>query len=393
MDAADRPSQALLNAQKELDKRRRLAGVSYRPPRRPGIQRVQPGQLPLSSTPATAGIHTSKVRVLSAPPAKITASGPVPAKAEVRVAPALAAWCLDKNHLYHGHALDGPYRLYKILQVLDREGRGWLSNSLVETALTSKESHHYIYGRRQLKNMLMRGEGLFWQRAKTKEELRIRLVARAKVASRLLPGPLRGREVTFPLHHMLGSGRGRQASVNAALYTAVHAGQIEHKGKSGPISRAKLRDVSGCSNYRQRRYEKRMGIIAASHIYILGRYSEYHLQQARIHQGLPAYKHTDFLGKINRHRRGADYIAMRLPNSYRTPDTFAVVNSRRQRTINRQLVGLCHMGSEGSDSDKYVRLFHENAVSAVRSINREPQTTAFCPLVRGTNTQLWRSMS
>ena len=390
MDAADRPSQALLNAQKELEKRRRLAGVSYRPPRRSGIQRFQPGWHPL---PVKAGIHPFKNRAPSAPTAQTATSEPAPAKEVVRVAPTLAAWCLDKNHRYHGHSLDGPYRLYKILQVLDREGRGWLSNSLVETALTNKESRHYIYGRRQLKNMLMRGEGLFWQRVKTKEELRIRLVARAKVASRLLHGPLRGQEVTFPLQHMLGNGPGRQAAVNASLYAAVHAGQIEHKGKSGPISRAKLRDVSGCSNYRQRRYEKRMGIIAASHIYILGRHSEYNLQQARIHQGLPVYKHTDFLGKINRHRRGADYIALRLPNSYSTPDTFAVVHSRRQRTINRQLVGLCHMGSEGSDRDKYVRLFHENAVSAMLSINRDPQTTAFCPLVRGTNTQLWRSMS
>jgi hypothetical protein len=318
----------------------------------------------------------------------------------VRVAPTLAAWCLDKDHRYRGHALDGPYRLYKILQVLDWEGRGWLTNSFVETALTSKESRHFIYGRRQLKNMLMRGEGLFWQRAKFRKhrpkykgEIRIRLVARTKVASRLLNSRLHGREVTFPLQHMLGSGRGRQAAVNAALYTAVHAGQIEHTGKSGPISRARLQDVSGCSSYRQRRYERLMGITVANHIYILGRHSEYNLQQARIHQGLPAYKHTDFLGKINQHRRGADYIALRLPNSYSTPDTFAVVHSRRQRTINRQLVGLCHMGSEGSDRDKYVRLFHENAVSAVRSFNHDLQTIAFCPLARGIKTQLWRSMS
>jgi hypothetical protein len=200
----------------------------------------------------------------------------------VRVAPTLAAYCLDKNHRYRGHALDGPYRLYKILQVLDWEGRGWLANSFVETALTSKESRHYIYGRRQLKNMLMRGEGLFWQRAKSKGELRIRLVARAKLASHLLNGRLRGREVIFPLQHILGNGRGRQAAVNAALYTAVHAGQIENQGKSGPISRARLRDVSGCSNYRQRRYEKRMGIIAASHIHILGRHSEYKLQREQL---------------------------------------------------------------------------------------------------------------
>jgi hypothetical protein len=311
----------------------------------------------------------------------------------VRIAPTLAAYCLDKNHRYRGHPLDGPYRLYKILQALDREGRGWLPNPFVEKALTSKKSRRYIYGRRQLKNILMRGEGLFWQRAKSKGELRIRLVARAKVAGRLLNSPLRGREVTFPLQHILGRGRGRQAAVNAALYTAVHAGQIASKGKAGPISRATLRDVSGCSSYRQRRYEKRMGITVARHIHILGAHSQYKLQQVRIHHGLPAYKHTDYHGKINRHRRGAHYIARRLPNSYITPDTFAVLHSRRQRTINRQLAGLCHMGSEGSDSDNYVRLFHENAVTAVRAFNRAPQTTVYCPLSRGTKAQLWRTLA
>jgi len=388
MNAVDRPSQALLNAQKELERRRQLAGVSYRPPRWPAKQRFQPGRLTLPVIPAKAGIHPFKNYSPPTPPAQMTT-----AATAVRVAPTLAAWCLDKDHRYRGHTLDGPYRLYKILQVLDGEGRGWLSNSFVETALTSKESRHYIYGRRQLKNILRRGEGLFWQRAKSKGELRIRLVSRAKVTIRLLGSRLRGQEVSFPPQHLLGSGRGRQAAVNAALYTAVHAGQIEHKGKAGPISRARLRDVSGCSSYRQRRYEKRMGITVASHIQILGAHSEYKMQRARRHQGLPAYKHTDYRGKINRHRRGADYIARRLPNSYSTPDTFAVVHSRRQRTINRQLDGLCHMGSEGSDRDHYVRLFHENAVTAVRSFNRDPHTPAYCPLTRGLRTQLWRSIT
>ena len=282
MAAADRPSQALLNAQKELEKRRLLAGISYRPPQVPSSNRAQPGWLAVPTAASLPQTTTSPTK-------------PVPAQAEVRLSPTLAAYCLDKKHRHQGHALDAPYRLYKILQTLDQGGRGWLANSFVGAALTRKESPRYIYGRRQLKNILQRGEGLFWQRAKSKGELRIRLVARAKVASQLLDGRLRGQEVSFPLQHLLGSGRGRQAAVNAALYTAVHAGQITRKGKAGPISRARLRDISGCSSYRQRRYEKHMGITIATHIHILGRHSEYDLQRARRHQGLPAYKHTDYL--------------------------------------------------------------------------------------------------
>jgi hypothetical protein len=390
MNAADRPSQALLNAQKELHKRRLLAGVSYRPSPRPSSDRAQPGSftLPLEiPSPAAENKPASTAAWPESVP--ISPQDSLPA---IRVAPTLAAYCLDKDHRYRGHTLDATYRLYKILHVLDREGCGWLANSTVESILTRKESPHYIYGRRQLKNILQRGEALFWQRAKHKGRLRIRLVARAKVAGRLMGSRLRGQEVSFPLQHLLGSGRGRQALVNASLYAAVHAGQIAQKGKAFPISRARLRDVSGCSSYRQRHYERRMRISVTRHIHILGPHSDYKLERARFHQGLPAYKHTDYRGKINRHRRGAEYIALRLPNSYHTPDTFAVLHSRRQRTINRQLAGLCLMGSEGSGSDECVRLFHKNAVTAVHAFNRDPQTTAFCPLARGTNTQLWRSI-
>jgi hypothetical protein len=326
-----------------------------------------------------------------------SASAPADAKnvddATVRVAPSLAAWCLDKDHRYRGHLLDGPYRLYKILQALDGDGRGWLGNSLVEKALTKKTSNCYIYGRRQLKNMLRRGEGLFWQRVKSKGELRIRLVSRIKVASRLLASRLRGKEVNVPLRHVLGHGRGRQAAVNAALYAAVHAGQIQREGKPSPISRSRLRNVSGCSKYRQRQYERLMGITTTKHIQVLGRYSAYKLQRNRLHQGLPAYKHTDYHGKINRHQKGADYIARRLPNSYRAPSAFAVIDSRRQRTINRQLVGLCHMGSEGSDNGEYRRVFHENAAQAVKSCNQNKDAFALWPMGRSAKAQLWCSIT
>jgi hypothetical protein len=196
-------------------------------------------------------------------------------------------------------------------------------------------------------------------------------VSRLKVAGRLLGDRLRGQEVEFPLQQILGHGRGRQATANAAFYSAIHAGRVQPgQEKKRPISRARLRDVSGCSNYRQRQYEARMSIDVASHVTILGRYSAYKLERAKLHERLPAYKHIDFQGKINRHQRGAEYVARRLPNSYQPPAKFTVVTSRRQRTMNRELGGLCHMGSEGSDSSDYVRLFHENAANAIRSFER-----------------------
>jgi hypothetical protein len=380
MVTADRPSQALLNAQKELQRRRRMAGVLTRPPQRLVEDQAASGWFAVATE-----THSQAVEADSTP------LPPSLGKA-VRVSPTIAAWCLDKDHRHLGAALDGPYRLYKILQALDGQGCGWLANQTIERTLTRKGSTLTIYGRRQLKIMLKRGEGLFWNRVKCKGEVRIRLVSRAKVTALLGCGRLRGREVILPLSALLGNGRGRQAAVNAMLYASVHAGQINTKKETRPISRASVRRISGCSPYRQRHYEKRAGIRVESNIRIVGPYDEYKLARSRQYNKLPAYKHIDYQGKINRHRRGAAYLAVRLPNSYVVPDTLQVSHSCRQRTLNRLLDGLCHMGSGGSEREDFVRLYHRDVVTAVRFFNRDPQTIAFWPLKRGKGVRLWRSM-
>jgi len=379
MNGANRPSQALLNAQKELNRRRRLADVSYRPPVSPATDPILPERLlQQEATPACAP----------------SPSATLAPNTTLRVSPTIAANCLDKVHRHRGAALDGPYRLYKILGALDGPGRGWLANRAVEHTLTSKDGPCYIYGRRRLKTMLKRGEGLFWNRVKSEGEVRIRLVARVKVAHLLGCGRLRGREVQLPLKSLLGHGRGRQADVNAILYASIHAGQINHKKEAQPITRNSIRHISGCSPYRQRDYERRAGVRVETNIRILGPYSDYNLARARQYTNLPAYKHLDYRGKINRHQRGAAYLAVRLPNTYIIPDTFKVSHSRRQRTLNRLLDGLCHTGSGGSAREDFVHLYHRDAVTAVRSFTRDPKTTAYWPLVcaKGKGTSLWRTV-
>ena len=386
MKATSGPSQQLINAQKELARRRQMAGVSYRPPTAVSVDSVQSA---VNSQQLTASNQqsTGNGRQIRNP------------KSEIRISPTLAAHCLNKNHRYNGHTLDAPYRLYKILQALDQDGRGWLANQDVESLLTKKESPFYIYGRRQLKTILRRGSGLFWNRVKSHGQVRIRLVSRARLISKLSPGSrLRGREVEIPLSCLLGSGRGRQADANAALYAAVHAGRLRPaKSRSGkmkprPISRARLGELSGCSSYRQRSYEQRMKITVQRNIHILGLHNEYELERARRHFGLPAYKHTDYQGKINRHRQGAAYIAVRLPNSYHLPDAFRVVNSHRLRTINRFLDGLCHLGSGGSDREEIVRLYHRDVATAVRAAQDDRSTPAYWPMMGSGGAQLWQKM-
>ena len=408
MDATTRPSQQLINAQKELARRRQLAGVSYRPPTAVSVNSKQStvnSERPAGSVCAIQSPEFSdSCFPLSNPKSEIPnpkstrSQFPIPnSQLTIRLSPTLTAYCLNKNHRHSDATLDGPYRLYKILQALDKNGRGWLANSDVEPLLTKKESSFYIYGRRQLKIILRRGEGLFWQRVKSHGQVRIRLAARARVVEALDIGRLRGREVTIPLSYLLGSGRGRQADANAALYAAVHAGRLRpDKGRSGvekprPISRAKLQELAGCSNYRQRSYERRMNISVERNIHILGAFCDYDLERARQHLGLPAYKHTDYQGKINRHRRGAAYIAVRLPNSYHLPHAITVIQSRRQRTINRFLDGLCHLGSGGSDREEIVRLYHRDAATAVRDGQRDGDTPAYWPMMNNGSARLWQT--
>ncbi|MDX1417121.1 MAG: hypothetical protein R3293_23145 [Candidatus Promineifilaceae bacterium] len=383
VSADGRPSQLLLNAQKELIRRRELSGVTYRPP--------TPSQAEKSPAAWIARLEARYDPVPAEDPSEAD-DAPSLLEQEVRLSPTIAAACLNRENRHNDAGLDAPYRLYKILQTMDTDGRGWLAQQAVGITLTCKNAPTFIYGKRQLKIILRRGEGLFWKRVKVHGEVRIRLVSRARLALGLNCPRLRGREVALPLRLLLGSGRGRQADVNAALYAAVHAGQIRGKREARPITRAKVSHISGCSKYRQRSYEKRIKMSVGRHIHILTRFSSYGLDRARIHHHLPAYKHIDYLGKINRHQRGAAYIAVRLGNSYQPPQQFTVVHSRRQRTINRHLAGLCSMGSEGSGREPYVRLYHENAAAAVHSYNRDPHTSAYWPLTEKGSHRLWRKI-
>jgi hypothetical protein len=377
MDTSAAPSPLIREAQQALARRRAEAGICYRPPA-------------ADDAHDTSWLQALRAEAAARTAVPVTLRGKdTAATASVRVAPTLAAHCLDKAHRHNGAALDGPYRLYKVLGALDADGRGWLANSAVEAALTRKESATYLYGRRQLKIMLRRGEGLFWERGKHGSEVRIRLTARAKVVEALGLGRLRGQEVALPLSYLLGSGRGRQATVNAALYTAVHAGRGRPDQTPGPISRATLAGLSGCSPYRQRRYEARMGIRVRGNIRILGDYSDYARARARRHLHLPAYKHIDFRGQLNRHKRGHAYLAARLPNSYTPPPGITPIHSRRQQTLNRRLAGLCSMGSGGSGS-RPVRLFHRDAATAVRAYGRDPQQNVFRPLASSKGARLWQ---
>lgn len=319
----------------------------------------------------------------------------------IRIFPTLAAFCIDNTNRVNGHDLSTPYRLYKLLQAIDLPGRGIVGLNTAVSELTAKGSSWYIYGKRQLKTVLKRGESIFWNRVKSNGRIVIRLVSRAKLTTRLGLDKLTGKEISAPVAMFLGSGRGRQSHVSAAIYAAWHAGRNTSDKKPKPITRRTLAHSAHISKFRQQSYEKKIGIDARRNVRILANYSDYDLDRARIHYHLPAYKHVDFLGKVDRHRRGAAYVAMLMPNSYTAPKQFNVIESRRQRTVNQTLDGLRLMSesatfndvaTEGSGKAEFIRVFHDNPVLAYKAASRDKDTNAFYRMQTGTRAGVWSTV-
>ena len=296
-----------------------------------------------------------------------------PSRIFVRIAPGLASYCLDPKH---GRL--SSYRLYKVMQALDANGRGWLQLADVR-ALVVHDPRHRMYGRRRLAKVLAEGEGFFWHRVKVRGEIRIRLAARARVvaAAGLV---LRGNEVEVELSEITGSGTGRLSEVAAIFYATFHAG----RRRESPISRAALEGATGCSPYRQRSYERKSGTVPERQFSLLCRYSDYELRRARFNE-MPAFRFVDYRGIVNRGKPGLEYVAVSLPNIYRTSPRLRPCGSGRQTKINRQAAVLCNLGSEGNGARR--KIFHSQARSAIRSRRADDSTP--CYLAVGGN--LWRT--
>lgn len=311
----------------------------------------------------------------------------------VHIAPTLAGFMLDLNNRRHGAPLFGPYRLYSALRGLDQAGRGWLDYHAVKAQLTRKNEVCYLYGPRRFKEVLRQGEGLFWHRVKANGAVRIRLVARYKIAQHTC-GRLQGREVVVTLRDLVGTGAGQETSVKAALYAAIQTGL---RAEPWQICRDKKAMVTGCSHYRQRAYEQRAGIGVQRNIQVIGLYSHERLIEAMFAgvdpvQSNVVYKHIDKKGVIDPHRPGASYVVRLLPNTYRLPDgMFSVVMSRRQRAMNRQMADLCIMSDGGSRVEPIVRVFHDNARQAFAAQEKHPDNLALFPIRTGVRVGLWRA--
>ena len=305
----------------------------------------------------------------NAPQARFTAAGrsvagdpPVEAgRATVRIAPDMilfAAQCGDF----------AAARLYSVIAALDPAGRRLVYQEDITRLLTDKGSAWYLYGRRRLLAVLAAGAGVFWDRDKDRRgRVRIALRSRARIVAHY-GITLTGHEVIMPVTVLLADvrdhGRAREAAALAAVYAAAHAGR---QSGDKPIARAKLRELTGLSRWRQRRYERRRGIASRKQIAIDGNYSDHRLATLR-QSRIAAWRHVDRRGLYG--PRGAAYVGRQLPNLYKSGSQYARVNSTRQRRrINAQAAGLSSIRDMGARP--VVRVFYDDPRQAGKAASRE----------------------
>jgi len=244
--------------------------------------------------------------------------------------------------------MTAPGRLWLMLHYLDREGRGVLRIANTSKLLTSNSSTLRLCGKRQLRNLLRDGEGVFWVRDKE----RIWLRSAAKVAYALGVERLAGRPVDLPVAALLeGIGTFR-----AHLYAAFHSSRtkVTPPGTHGtgsersrgamPIARDTLAGLSGVGQSSQRAYEARLGLTVQANFAVGEVSTEENQEKSAWQQGQALFALRDYRGEQG--KKGKEYLAWQMPNSYGGQHQQRPFG--RQKRINRELKDLVMKGMPGN---------------------------------------------
>jgi len=379
------PSPALIAAQRRLEEARRSHQLSavgcqpraYQPRAASGERRADRGQWPAITEQASySETESQSFAQLSA----------------VKLHPSIALAML-------GQGLAAPGRIWLLLRYVDQDGRGWLDLGQVQRLLSQKESELRVCGRRQLRNLLRQGEGIYWRRDKSRLWLR----SAARVAIALEVERLRGRPVAVPLKALLG-GMGQ---VRAHFYASFHSGRSLHSGRpaskddnaGSPINRTTLRQITHVPARTQRLYEQRAGVEVWSNMAVGEKLTDKNLQERAWRHGRATFLFTDAEGRHG--PDGGRYVAWRLPNSYQGPH--ALSPKGRTKKINHQ-IDLVNSRAQGNDLDRTLtceqvavrlkldRLFHTNGREAGRVYNRDQSKDQYWPAsnARAGGRRLWR---
>jgi len=263
-----------------------------------------------------------------------------------------------------------PGRLWLLLQHLDPVGCGTLRIDIIVQTLTPKPTALHLCGKRQLRNLLRAGEGIFW----VVDRERVWLRSAAKVAAHLGVTRLTGKPVSLPLSALLhGIGDFR-----AHLYAAFHSGRTKEtpQGRQAmPLARATLANLSGVGASSQRSYETRVGLTVQANYAIGDGLTAVKAEKRAWQQGTAVFQLRDYHGQQG--QPGRCYLAWQLPNSYVGPHPRRPKG--RQKRINRALKDLVTKGTPGNIEEtgeaqptNRSKRYYALARDAVRVASRKP---------------------
>ena len=265
--------------------------------------------------------------------------------------------------------LTAPGRLWLMLRYLDSEGCGVIRIDIIRRKLTKKTSNLRLCGKRQLRNLLQDGEGVYWDRDKEYVWLR----SAVRVAFALGVDRLTGRPVALPTAALLdGIGTFR-----AHLYAAFHSGRAKetpHGDQAMPIARETLEQLSGVGRSSQRNYEERIGVDVQAN-FAVGDLSTKENQEKRAWaKGQALFELKDYRGQQG--RKGKTYLAWQLPNSYSGQHRHRPRG--RQKRINRKLKDLVMKGMPGnvegtSETRQPEKIYYPNGKLAAKAYGRDAE--------------------
>ena len=353
----------LRNAQKEL-RQRRLGPLNRQNPNGMAVGACNEGTrawllLPLAtgdapptpprdgtpSCPATGDRRPAGAGKVSHPPAAVT------------VHPTMLHAILRQGR-------EASARVWLLLRLADRVGRGWLTVDEARRELTAPGGPLFVCGWRRLRQLLAEGEGVFWVREARSGGDRLWLRGSPRVALALDCRRLQGYPIELPIAALLGGIQG----VRAAFYAAFHAGR-----EARPISRATLATLSGVGMRTQLAYDSVAHVARSRNIVIGERYSADNARERAWEHGRAVFRFVDRAAKEG--RAGGEYVAWRLPNSYYAAYQRRSRGSRKR--LNRKIDDLVMKGIPGNDERAVESVFHANGAQAARQFNRDPRRDAY----------------
>jgi hypothetical protein len=273
--------------------------------------------------------------------------------------------------------LVAPGRLWLLLKHLDLSGRGWIEIEEARQQLTKKASALRVFGWRQMRKLLARGENLFWVR----DGQRLWLRSPLKVAVTLGIKRLNNRPVTLPVTILLQN----IGLLRAHFYASFHSGRAQGKkasAKPAPIARATLQALCNTSRRTMRHYEQRAGVQKQRNFAVGKPMAVVDLQDQAWERGRAVLRLKDHAGQVG--AKGASYTAWQLPNSYAGPHKQRPKG--RQKRINRELADLFMKGMMGNGKQAHQirpgdgagrRRFFDDGATATTNYNRCPDQDTY----------------